>query len=192
MGCKVQGSGEVSMEPDRRIQAVDLVNGARVIPEISEGAARLLAWVFCSAWWTVTLAMAFSRDWPSLIAFVPLGALLTWLAAKPASGRVIAETIHEYWIVARDKPTITVYGTKGNRVISADRVDAGKWVITKKEYDDLRRNAPRAYPDGEPWVPYRLLVATFPVSGAKRAVILSDGLHTEWYRTTNTQNGIEQ
>jgi hypothetical protein len=169
------------MEPDRRIQAVDLVNGARVIPEISEGAARLLAWMFCGALWTATLAMAFSRDWPSLIVFGLLGALLTWLATKPASGRVIAETIHEHWIVARDRPSITVYGTKGNRVISADRVDAGKWVITKKEYDDLRRNAPRAHP--EPLVPYRLLVATFPVSGGKRAVILSDGLHTEWYRT---------
>lgn len=163
---------QVPTERDRRIAAVDLIKGAHVIPELSEDTARLFGYLFCGVWWVATtFILTLSWHWLAFITLIPLGVSLTWfVASSTASVPVIAQTVHKYWTIPRNEPLTSDCHTK-EWTEPAAYIKAGNWVYLRNEYKPGRSGDPP---------PYRLLVATFPLSGSEQAVAFSDGTGLIW------------
>lgn len=169
-----------------RIEPNDLVEGAHIIPEVSEGVARLV--VGLAAFTGVALLgtiTAWLVNWLLLILFVPSGIAITCFLSRPIHGPALAEFIHERWVAPRKRLPILYTASYGDlNTVSA--ISAGDWVCLKSSYDAARRNYHathgRSVPD--PNVEYSFVLATFALSGTQRVVAFSNGSSMTWHPTS--------
>jgi hypothetical protein len=165
-----------------RIESVDLVRGAAVVPEVSEDEARTrlgFRWLLIMV--TLNLVVAWVWGWPWLIALVfDIG--FAGFIADRANGKRLVQRIHERR-ASRKRLPIANKAPHG-RDTTAAGIRAGTWVCTKEDYQRGRSQYKAKYgrDADDPDVPYQLVLATFPLDGNNQVVAFSDGRSTVWHR----------
>lgn len=179
-----EGNWQHSRRTQSRIDAVDLVNGAAVVPEVSEADAR--GQLFGRSFLIMavpTVVAAWIWGWLWLLTLLPVMFLAAVIADR-ADGDQLVERLHERKASRRRLPAINEAGAGSDTTASGIR--AGTWVCIKEEYQRVRRKHKATYGRevADPDVPYRMVVATFPLDGNQQVVAFSDGRSVVWHRAS--------
>jgi hypothetical protein len=165
---------------------IDLVKGAPVVPEVSEGFARFVAGVVC---FVVLAGVSAALTWTSSIStLIIIGVLAIFpsiFIGRRVAGPEFAALLHERFIVPRREIPLEFEAEYG-KTTRVSGLKAPAWTYLAEEYRLLKSDylAEHGRSAGSPPVPYQLVIATYALDGNQQVVTFSDGTSIIWHRSS--------